>query len=80
MKSILENTNSVRQKIISRSSLPTANFTKEKELKAVKLLNTSKVSLGITTKRKTDDQNIEEPKKVKSSCSLVDYGSSSESD
>lgn len=81
-KSISENTESVRNKIISQSSLPTCNFTRNKEEKAVRILNKSKSELGIVHKRNsTEIGSNDSEKKVKLSVSLVgDYGASSESD
>lgn len=81
-KSILENTESLRNKIISQSSLPTCNFSRSKEEKAVRILTKSKSDLGIIHKRNsTDTSSHESDKRPKLSVSLVgDYGTSSESD
>ena len=80
MKSVGENRDLVRKRIISSSSLPTANFSTTKELKAVKILNNSaKKDLGIVKKSSTCVQP--ETKKARLSNSLVGaYGSGSDSD
>ncbi|XP_023026132.2 coiled-coil domain-containing protein 130 homolog [Leptinotarsa decemlineata] len=79
-KSILELTEDIRKEIILQSSLPTSNFSRHKEEKAMKILNSSKKDLGIMPKRSSSEmvtnQDIKKPK-----TSLVgDYGSSSESE
>ncbi|CAG9857997.1 unnamed protein product [Phyllotreta striolata] len=78
-RSISETTDNVRKEIISQSSLPSSNFTRTKEAKAIRILNQSKRDLGIKRKCpenavKEDDGNVKRP-------SLVgDYSSTSESD
>jgi coiled-coil domain-containing protein 130 len=82
-KDITENTESLRRKIISTSSLPTSNFSIAKEIKAVKFLSscTTKKDLGIVKRSHSASTPPETSKKPKLSNSLVgDYGSESESD
>lgn len=81
-KSILENTESIRTKIISQSSLPVCNFSRTKEEKAIRILKKSKSTLGIVHKRNsTEVSSNGSEKRPKLSVSLVgDYGTSSESD
>ncbi|VEN59637.1 unnamed protein product [Callosobruchus maculatus] len=52
-KSISESTDEIRKKIISESSLPTSNFSRMKEEKAVKMLNSPKKGLGIIKKKQS---------------------------
>nr|CAI5828402.1 unnamed protein product [Callosobruchus analis] len=52
-KSISESTDEIRKRIISESSLPTCNFSRIKEEKAVKMLNSAKKGLGIIKKRQS---------------------------
>ncbi|CAH2009485.1 unnamed protein product [Acanthoscelides obtectus] len=49
-KSIAENTDQIRKKIISESSLPASNFSRIKEEKAVKMLTSAKKDLGVIRK------------------------------
>ncbi|KAJ8959926.1 hypothetical protein NQ314_006128 [Rhamnusium bicolor] len=82
-RNILENTESIRRKIILQSSLPASNFSRSKEEKAVRILSKSKTDLGIVHKRSNTEVNCDGggEKKVKICASLVgDYGTSSDSD
>ncbi|KAG5874924.1 hypothetical protein JTB14_019592 [Gonioctena quinquepunctata] len=81
-KSISEVTEALRNEIISQSSLPMSNFSRNKAEKAMKILNSGKKDLGIVPKRSCSEQNgNEDAKKPKTSTSLVgDYGSGSESE
>ncbi|CAG9839863.1 unnamed protein product [Diabrotica balteata] len=80
-KSIDEHMETIRKEIISQSSLPTSNFSRSKEDKAMKILNQSQKDLGIIKKRgnKTETEEKDEPKKAKTSL-VGDYGSTSESE
>ncbi|CAH0553935.1 unnamed protein product [Brassicogethes aeneus] len=79
-KSIAENTDLVRKKIISQSSLPTHNFSKAKEEKALKILTKSNC-LGILSKRKSSAVCEEVlPKKIAMESLVGDYGSSTDSE
>ncbi|KAJ8921479.1 hypothetical protein NQ315_003097 [Exocentrus adspersus] len=83
-KSISENTEYIRKKIISMSSLPATNFTRKKEERAVRILSRSKSDLGIVTKRPCTGTGLKETvkkPKLEVEVSLVgDYGASSDSD
>nr|CAI5828400.1 unnamed protein product [Callosobruchus analis] len=58
-KSISESTDEIRKRIISESSLPTCNFSRIKEEKAVKMLNSAKKGLGIIKKRQSITSNVD---------------------
>lgn len=78
--SITENMEEIRKNIISQSSLPTSNFSRSREEKAVRLLNERKKGLGIAKKIKLAEE-VKEVEKQSTVLSLVgDYGSSSESE
>lgn len=80
-KSINEATENKRKEIISQSSLPTTNFTKKTEERAIKILSKPKLNLGVIKKRVIDAQIAESSSKIRKTSSLVsDYGGSSESD
>lgn len=84
---IAENTEITRKRIISQSSLP-CSFTPVMEKKALKILHKDpSKGFGIirkddsgTNKRKADEIDDYNSSKIKATSSLVDYGSSSESD
>ncbi|XP_057654561.1 coiled-coil domain-containing protein 130 homolog [Diorhabda carinulata] len=84
-KSITENTETIRKNIISQSSLPTVNFSRSKEEKAMKILHQGKQELGIVHKRssssltndgKSNVTENEDVKKCKITSLVGDYGSS----
>lgn len=79
---VVQNTNLARKRMLSESSLPTSSFTVAKEAKAVKLLNSANKNLGIVkkTSESKNEHNKDEGKKTSISNSLVDYGSSTDSD
>lgn len=79
-KSVLENTDLIRKRILCESSLPTSSFSRTKEIKAVKLLGKRKNNLGIVSHKITKTNNIEEIKKVRLTSLVEDYGSSSGSE
>lgn len=55
IRSVEENLDKKRRKLLSQSSLPTSNFSRKKEETAVKMLNSGKLNLGIVRK---SDKNI----------------------
>ncbi|CAH1112923.1 unnamed protein product [Psylliodes chrysocephalus] len=56
-KTLSKNMESIRNEIISQSSLPTSNFSRSKEDKAMKILNQSKKDLGIKRKSVVVDED-----------------------
>lgn len=59
VKSSEENLEEKRKIIISQSSLPTSNFSRKKEETAVKMLNSSKLNLGIIKKNYKQSTSVE---------------------
>lgn len=55
IRSVEENLDQKRRKLLAQSSLPTSNFSRKKEETAVKMLNSGKLNLGIVRK---SDKNI----------------------
>lgn len=94
MRSGEENSDQKRKVLLSQSSLPTANFSRKKEETAVKLLNSSKLNLGIVRKstgnsktqipdslgRKRPNEDANESNEPKKPSLVGDYGSSHSSD
>lgn len=70
-----------RKQIISQSSLPTANFTRKTEAKAVKILSKPRLTLGVVKKASIESPSTSNRENTVKRLSLVgDYGNSSESD
>lgn len=80
-RSITENSALIRKNIIASSSLP-SSFNLIKEKKAMKVLSSqANKDIGIRPISKTAELNVEpENKKLKTVSSLVEYGSSSDTD
>lgn len=80
-QSIKEATENRRKEIIAQSSLPTTNFTKKTEERAIKILSKPKLCIGVIKKRNSSTEIGESSNKIAKIVSLVsDYGGSSESD
>lgn len=78
VEDVVKTTERVRKRIISQSSLPTYKFNKETESKALKVLNSPSIDLGIVHKKQKTESSSQSSKTVQS---LVGYyGSSTDSD